>query len=55
MLSDKQIKKYQSLYKEHLGKEINKEEAYLQGMTLVRLIELVYKPITKEEYKTYKK
>ncbi len=54
MLSDKQVKKFQSLYKKRFGKEINKQDAYDQGLKLVRFLEIVYKPITKEEYKKYK-
>lgn len=50
MLSDEQIKKYQALYKKRFGKEVSREEAYRQGINLIRLVELVYKPITKKDY-----
>lgn len=50
MLTDEQITKYQSLYKNRLGKEISREEAYEQGVKLIRLVELIYKPMTKIEY-----
>lgn len=50
MLSDEQITKFQTLYKNRFGKEISREEAYEQGAKLIRLIELIYKPMTKEEY-----
>ena len=50
MLSDEQIIKFQALYKKHFGKEISREEAYEQGAKLIRLVELVYKPMTEEEY-----
>lgn len=50
MLSNKQITKYQMLYKDRFGKEISREEAYEQGVKLIRLIELIYKPMTQEEY-----
>ncbi len=53
MLSDEQVKKFQSLYKKHYGKEISKEEAYNQGIKLVRLLKITYKPITKEEHEKY--
>ncbi len=55
MLTEEQIKKFQSLYRKRFGKEISKEEAYDQGIKLVRLLEITYKPITKEDYKKYKK
>ncbi len=50
MLSDEQITKYQMLYKNRFGKEISREEAYEQGAKLIRLIKLIYKPMTQEEY-----
>jgi hypothetical protein len=53
MLTEKQIKKFQSLYKKRFGKEINKQDAYDQGLKLVRLLEIVYKPLTNEEYKKF--
>ncbi len=54
MLSDEQIKQFQALYKDAFGLEISKEEALRKGTKLVRLFELVYQPITKEQYNKYK-
>lgn len=54
MLSDEQIKQFQALYKDAFGLEISKEEALNKGTKLVRLFELVYQPITKEQYNKYK-
>ena len=51
MLSDEQITKFQMLYKNRFGKEISREEAYRQGIALIRLIELTYKKMSKSEYK----
>lgn len=50
MLSDEQITKYQKLYKNCFGKEISREKAYEQGVKLIRLVELTYQPMTKNEY-----
>jgi hypothetical protein len=50
MLSDERIKKFQTLYKNRFGKEISREEAYEQGVKLMRLVELIYKPMTEKEY-----
>jgi len=50
MLSDEQIIKYQTLYKNRFGKEISREVAYEQGATLIRLMELIYKPMSETEY-----
>ena len=55
MLSDEQITKFQTLYKNRFGKEIGREEAYGQGAKLIRLVELVYKPMTEDEYKQLQK
>lgn len=54
MLSDEQIKKFQALYKEQFGEDISREEAYEQGIKLIRLFELIYKPITEEDYQGIK-
>jgi hypothetical protein len=55
MLSDEQITKFQTLYKNRFGREISREEAYEQGVKLIRLVELVYKPMTEAEYKIVQK
>jgi hypothetical protein len=43
-LSDEQISEFQEIYKEHFGTEISKEGAYQNGIKLLRLVELIYKP-----------
>jgi len=50
MLSNEQITKFQTLYKNRFGKEISQEEAYEKGVKLVRLMKLIYRPMTEEEY-----
>jgi len=55
MLSDEQIRKFQMLYKNRFGKEISREEAYEQGAKLIRLVELIYKPMTEDEYRKLQK
>ena len=55
VLSDEDIAKFQQLYKNQYGTEISKEEAYEQGIKLVRLMSLIYKPMTEEEYNTIQK
>ena len=55
MLSDEQIKQFQILYKNRFGKEISREEAYEKGAKLLRLVELIYKPMTEDEYKQLQK
>jgi hypothetical protein len=54
-LSDKQVKDFQEIYKKRFGKEISVQEAYEKGIMLVRLLAVIYKPMTEEEYATYSK
>lgn len=51
MLSDEQITKFQMLYKKRFGKEISREEAYEKGIKLMRLVEIIYQPMTESEYR----
>ena len=51
MLTDEQISEFQMLYKNRFGLSISREEAYEQGIKLIRIIELIYKPMTKKEYR----
>ena len=39
------------MYKKRFGKEITREEAYEKGVKLMRLVEIVYQPMTEAEYK----
>ena len=55
MLSDEQISKFQKIYKTRFGKEISREEAYERGVKLMRLVKLVYKPMTEDEFKMVEK
>ena len=51
MLNDAQITKFQMLYKNRFGKEISREEALESGIKLIRLMKLIYQPMTEEEHK----
>lgn len=50
VLSDKKITDFQAIYKARFGKEISREEATEKGIKLLRLIEIIYKPMTEKEY-----
>lgn len=50
MLSDEQVAKYQTLYRNRFSKEISREMALEQGIKLIRLIELIYRPMSENEY-----
>jgi len=55
MLSNEQIIKFQKHYEDRFGKKISREDAYEGGAKLVRLLELIYQPMTKDEYKLVEK
>jgi hypothetical protein len=40
-LSDKQIEEYQMIYKKTFGKDISRDEAIEQGLSLIRLVAIV--------------
>jgi hypothetical protein len=50
VLSDEDIINFQTLYKSEFGIEIGKEDAYEKGIKLLRLMFIVYKPMTQEEF-----
>jgi hypothetical protein len=54
-LSDEDIVKFQALYKSELGIEISREDAYEKGIKLLRLMSIVYKPMTEEEHELIQK
>lgn len=49
-LSNEHITQFQELYKEQFGENISKEEAQEQGIKLLRLVQLTYKPMTQDEF-----
>ncbi len=49
MLTEVDITKFQLLYLEQFGVEISREKAVEQGLKLLTLMSVVYRPITKEE------
>lgn len=50
MLTDEQVTKFQDIYKKRFGKEISRADALEKGIKLVRMMEIIYKPITKKEF-----
>lgn len=55
MLSDDHIKKYQALYHERFGVELSRAEVCEKLESLVRMVELTYKPMTEKEMELVKK
>lgn len=54
-LTKEQIKQYKELYKERFDFELTDEEIIEKSTSLVRMIELTYKPITEKEFKQLQK
>ena len=50
VISDEQLESFRKIYFEHYGKEISKEDAYEQAIKLVRMMRVIYKPMTKAEW-----
>ena len=48
-LTNSQLKKFQTIYKNHFGVELSCAEAYEKSESLVRMVELTYKPMTEKE------
>ena len=55
VLSDEQVEEFRQLYFKRFGKEISKEDAYEQGIKLITMLKLIYKPMPLEEYEAIQK
>lgn len=55
MLSRKAVLEYQAAYRKVYGKEISYGEALEQGIKLLKLMRLIYKPLSKEELDKFQK
>ena len=55
MLSEERIKSFQAVYKKVLGKDITREEAFEKGSALIRLMQIIYKPMTVKEWEQLQK
>jgi hypothetical protein len=50
MISEERLKEFKRIYKKKFGKEISNQEALEKATKLLRMVELIYKPITKSDY-----
>lgn len=50
MLTNQQITKFQAIYKARFHKDLSRGEALEKGMKLVRMMQLIYKPMTEADY-----
>lgn len=49
-LTKEQVEKFQVIYKKRFGKEISYQDALAGGISLARMMQIIYKPITQKEY-----
>lgn len=54
MISNKQLQEFKSIYKEQFGEEISDAYALEIATKFVDLMEVVYKPMKKEEFEELK-
>lgn len=52
-LTEEQIKDFQRIYKKEFGKEISFEVAQDEAIKFLRMMKIIYRPITKEDQKKY--
>jgi hypothetical protein len=49
-LTEQQITRFQEIYKARFNKQLNRKEALEKGIKLARMMQIIYRPITKEQY-----
>ncbi len=50
MISEYQLTKFQELHRKRWGVEISRKEALEKGSKLLRLMQLIYVPMTEKDY-----
>lgn len=50
IISDEKLEEFRNIYREHYGKDISRQDAYEQAIKLVRMISVIYDPMTKAEF-----
>lgn len=50
-ISDKMLKEYKALYKKKFGEDLSDQDALEQATKLITLVDIVYRPIPKEDNK----
>lgn len=55
MISEKALKEFKAIHKKKFDIELSDQDALESATKLLRLVEIVYKPMTKEEYERVQK
>jgi len=55
MISEKALKEFKAIYKKKFDVDLSGQNALESATKLLRLVEIIYKPMTKEEYERVQK
>lgn len=55
MISEEALKKFKKIYKKQFKKDISNQDALEQAASLLRMVELVYKPMTIKQFEALQK
>jgi len=55
MISEKALKEFKKIYKKKFDIDLSDQDALDSATKLLNLVEIVYKPMTKEEYERIQK
>ncbi len=50
MISEESLEKFERTYKKEFGEELSDKDTLEKATKLLRLVEIIYKPMTQEEY-----
>jgi hypothetical protein len=55
MISEKALKEFKAIYKEKFDIDLSDRDALESATKLLRLVDIIYKPMTNEEYERVQK
>lgn len=55
MISKERLEEFKRLYKKRFNEDLSDADALEKATKLLRMVELIYKPITKEDYEKLQK
>ncbi|MFA5300230.1 MAG: hypothetical protein WC389_18740 [Lutibacter sp.] len=55
MISKESLEKFKQIYKKRFGKNLSDQDALEKASKLLRLMEIIYKPMTQKEYDNLQK
>ena len=55
MISEKALEKFKTIYKKEFDIDLSDQDSLESATKLLRLVEIIYKPMTKEEYERVQK